>query len=45
MLAPYAPHISEEIWHRMGHTDSVHLQPYPNVDESKLVKDSFELVV
>ena len=45
MLAPYAPHISEEIWHRTGHTDSVHLQPYPHVDESKLVKDSFELVV
>ncbi len=45
MLAPYAPHIAEEIWNRTGHTNSVHMQSYPNIDESKLVKNSFELVV
>jgi leucyl-tRNA synthetase len=45
MLAPYAPHIAEEIWNRTGHESSVHAQSYPSVDESKLVRNSFELVV
>jgi leucyl-tRNA synthetase len=45
MLAPYAPHIAEEIWHLSGHADSVHTQRYPAVDISKLSKSNFELVV
>jgi leucyl-tRNA synthetase len=45
MLAPYAPHMSEEIWHRTGHTSSVHLEAWRKADETKLVKDAFELVV
>ncbi len=45
MLAPYAPHAAEEIWHRCGHTTSVHLEPWRKASESKLVKDAFELVV
>ncbi len=34
MLAPFAPHIAEELWMRLGHKDSVHLQPWPTYDES-----------
>jgi leucyl-tRNA synthetase len=45
MLAPYAPHIAEEIWHKSGHESSVHLEHWRKYDPSKLVKDSFELVV
>jgi leucyl-tRNA synthetase len=45
MLAPYAPHMAEEIWQRTGHTQSVHLEAWRKFDASKLVKDSFELVV
>ena len=45
MLAPYAPHISEEIWCNTGHTQSVHLESWRTFDLAKLVKDSFELVV
>ncbi|MFN3265553.1 MAG: leucine--tRNA ligase, partial [Deinococcales bacterium] len=45
MLAPYAPHMAEELWHRAGNTGSVHLEPWRKFDPSKLVKDSFELVV
>ena len=45
MLAPYAPHIAEEIWNKTGHTSSVHLEHWRSFDPSKLVKDSFELVV
>ncbi len=45
MLAPYAPHIAEEIWNKTGHTNSVHLEYWRSFDSSKLVKDSFELVI
>ncbi len=45
MLAPYAPHIAEEIWNKSGHNSSVHLESWRKYDPSKLVKDSFELVV
>lgn len=31
-LAPMAPFITEEIWHKLGHTDSVHLQTWPKYD-------------
>jgi leucyl-tRNA synthetase len=45
MLAPYAPHLAEEIWHRTGHASSVHLESWPAFDASKLTRDTFELVV
>jgi leucyl-tRNA synthetase len=45
MLAPYAPHLAEEIWHRTGHVSSVHLESWPAFDASKLTRDTFELVV
>ncbi len=44
-LAPYAPHIAEELWHILGHEDSVVLQPYPDYDESKIVRSQIEFVV
>lgn len=45
MLAPIAPHLSEELWSRLGHTDSVHLQVWPKWDEQALVQDTITLVV
>jgi len=39
LLAPFAPHLSEEIWHELGHTTSVHLEEFPIADEN-LTKDS-----
>lgn len=45
MLAPFAPHIAEEIWHQLGHTDSVHLQSWPTFDPSALQKDTLEIVI
>lgn len=44
-LAPYAPHISEELWHQLGHTESVTIAPFPTWDESHLTEDSFEYPV
>ena len=45
VIAPFAPHIAEELWHRMGHESSVHLEPYLVVDESALAADEITLVV
>jgi leucyl-tRNA synthetase len=45
MLAPYAPHMAEELWARTGHTSSVHLETWPKFDASKIVRNTFELVV
>lgn len=38
-VAPFAPHIAEELWHRLGHDSSVCLADYPVVDESHLVEN------
>src|SRR5205807_2835725 len=32
LLAPYAPHIAEELWHRLGHTDLLTVHPWPTFD-------------
>ena len=45
MLAPVVPHMSEELWHRLGNTESIHLQKWPKVDESALIQDSITLIV
>ncbi|MBD1372875.1 leucine--tRNA ligase [Hazenella sp. IB182357] len=45
MLAPFVPHITEEIWEQMGHTDSIHLQPWPNFNPDALVQDEVEIVI
>ncbi|WP_341781475.1 leucine--tRNA ligase [Ectopseudomonas mendocina] len=45
LLAPITPHISHELWQRLGHTDAVIDAQWPQVDESALVQDSLTLVV
>ncbi|MCS7293124.1 MAG: leucine--tRNA ligase [Gloeomargarita sp. SKYBB_i_bin120] len=45
LLAPFAPHITEELWHQLGHQDSIHRQPWPQVDPSALVVDEIPLVI
>lgn len=45
LLAPFVPHITEELWHRIGHTTSVHLQSWPTYDEKALVMDEIEIAV
>lgn len=45
LLAPFAPHITEEMWRMLGHEDSVHQQNWPVFDESALVLDEVEIVV
>ncbi|WP_088188499.1 leucine--tRNA ligase [Desulfosporosinus sp. FKA] len=45
LLAPFAPHITEELWQGIGHTNSVHEQPWPEVDEKALVQDEVTVVL
>ena len=45
LLAPFAPHIAEELWHKLGNSESVHKQQWREVDESALVVDEITLVV
>ena len=45
MLAPFAPHITEELWHRIGYSGSIHEQSWPAVDESALVEAEIEVVI
>lgn len=45
MLAPFVPHVAEEMWEHLGYGGSVHDQSWPEYDESALVKDTVEIVV
>lgn len=45
LLAPFTPHITEELWRAIGHTDSVHQQAWPVYDENALVEDEVTVVV
>lgn len=44
-LAPFAPHISEELWSILGHNHSIVFEEFPAYDESKTVKNEIEFVV
>lgn len=45
LLAPFAPHITEEMWSMLGHKPSVHNEQYPICDENKLITSSYEMVI
>lgn len=45
LLAPFAPHITEEIWEATGHEGSVHLQAWPSYVPAAIVEDEITIVV
>jgi len=45
LLAPLAPHITEELWHVTGHNDSIHDSVWPVYDEALTLDETFTLVV
>jgi leucyl-tRNA synthetase len=45
LLAPFAPHLAEEMWHDLGETTYVSLAPWPVYDESKTVDNTVEIAV
>ncbi|MBR4851361.1 MAG: class I tRNA ligase family protein, partial [Tidjanibacter sp.] len=45
LLSPFTPHITEELWHLMGHEDSINDAHYPEFNPDHLVENSFEYPV
>ena len=45
LLAPFAPHLGEELWESLGHTDTISYEKWPVWDESKLVENEVEILV
>ena len=45
LLNPIAPHITEELWQRLGNNDTITYATWPNFDENKMVDEEFEMVV
>jgi leucyl-tRNA synthetase len=45
LLAPYAPHLAEELWERMGHPRGLSREAYPSFDEAFCADDTKEIVV
>lgn len=41
LVSPYAPHIAEELWESLGHTESISTAPFPEFNEAYLTEDSF----
>jgi leucyl-tRNA synthetase len=45
VLAPFAPHLAEELWERLGHSTSLARESWPSYDPAKLASDTVEVVL
>jgi len=45
ILAPFAPHLAEEVWHMLGNKESLAYEPFPSFNEEYLKEDNFEYPV
>ena len=45
LTAPFAPHLTEELWQELGHNESIFKQAWPIFDESKTIDKEYELVL
>lgn len=45
ILSPFTPHICEEMWQNLGHSESVYKASWPKYDEAAMVKDTVEIVI
>ena len=45
LLEPFAPHLAEELWARIGHSESLAYQPWPSFDPAMLLAESIEIPV
>jgi len=45
MLAPFAPHITEELWNKLGNKKTIHLEKWPQYDKNKIVDERIKIVV
>ena len=45
LLSPFAPHLAEELWHALGHTDTLAYEPWPTFDPALTKADEIEVPV
>lgn len=45
LLAPFAPHVAEEIWEKLGHKKTITLEKWPDYDKTKLVNSTIKIAV
>ncbi|HHW01988.1 MAG TPA: leucine--tRNA ligase [Thermoanaerobacterales bacterium] len=45
LLAPFAPHMTEELWEKLGKKESIHLMPWPKYDIEAMAEEEIEIVV
>lgn len=45
LISPYAPHIAEELWEKLGHKESIALAPFPEFNPQHLIEDNFNYPV
>jgi leucyl-tRNA synthetase len=45
LLAPFAPHVAEELWEKCGHAESLSHAPWPQWDESLLIENEVEIII
>jgi len=45
LLSPFAPFITEELWHRMGHKDSIHEQEWPSFEHALTIDNTVTFVI
>ena len=45
ILSPFAPHLAEELWQRLGHDQTLAYEPWPDYDEAYLVEDTIEVPI
>lgn len=45
ILAPFAPHITEELWHQLGHRDTIHVDHWPKWDDALIQSDAMTIIV
>jgi len=45
LLSPFAPHLTEELWRRLGHAESLAYEPWPAWDPAKVVEESVTIAV
>lgn len=45
LLAPFAPHLAEEIWHQLGNKKSIHLEKWPRYNKKLIEEEDFDLII
>jgi leucyl-tRNA synthetase len=45
LLAPFAPHVAEELWQALGHATTLAYEPWPTFDEAAIKEDTVEIPI